>query len=307
MLAFLDLLGPLRDIVGQGTGWLPFQVVPTSTPSPTPLPKLSTNIYEISGYWNRDASTNLPTYIMTLGYAVYNAGTAQAENVTVELKSAEDTLNKLIIPTLNPSSKYSNSITVNVTYDSQRNVEVYATCPQSSDSSSLLAQATLPRSFSADNADMHKLFVTPNEVVVADLEDQIVKDKFILSPNWIALRDWVGDNIDYKNDSSVHDKQDYWQLPKETLTLRSGDCEDFSVLLCSLLRANGWSENDAYVVIGKNSANQYHAWVKIHLDVLGWYNIEPQGDGWCTLIGDFVNLSGYSAEAYFNDQQYHEV
>jgi len=81
-------------------------------------------------------------------------------------------------------------------------------------------------------------------------------------------------------------------------------------LLCSLLRADGWSANDVYVVLGKNKNDEYHAWVKIKIDLLlgsVWYNIEPQGNGWNTLIGDFLSLSGYEAICYFNDSQFHKI
>jgi hypothetical protein len=132
------------------------------------------------------------------------------------------------------------------------------------------------------------------------------KDALLKLKDWIALRDWVGNNIQYQHDDAVHGVRDYWQFGKETVALKTGDCEDFSILLCSLLRAAGYSPNDVYVVIGKNP-NGYHAWVKINLGTLGWYNLEPQENGFATLVGDFLTLSDYHALYEFNDQQFHQI
>ena len=63
---------------------------------------------------------------------------------------------------------------------------------------------------------------------------------------------------------------------------------------------------DVYIFIGKNP-NGYHAWVKINLGSLGWYNLEPQENGFATLVGDFLTLSDYQALYQFNDQQFHQI
>jgi predicted transglutaminase-like cysteine proteinase len=133
------------------------------------------------------------------------------------------------------------------------------------------------------------------------LKNQILEDKFFLTPNWMALRDWVGTNIQYRYDSEAYGRE-HWQLPKETISMRRGDCEDFSILLCSLLRADGWSSNNAFVIVGENNG-AYHAWVRIIWNGIE-YNIEPQVNGWNTLLGDFLDLSGYSAKYRFNDNQF---
>ena len=46
---------------------------------------------------------------------------------------------------------------------------------------------------------------------------------------------WVHRNIWYKKDEQVHGKKEYWQTSEETLRLKSGDCEDFSVLISDAL------------------------------------------------------------------------
>ncbi len=49
--------------------------------------------------------------------------------------------------------------------------------------------------------------------------------------------EWVKNNIAYTTDTS----EDYWQAAWETMDLRSGDCEDHAILLCSIIDALGGS------------------------------------------------------------------
>jgi transglutaminase-like putative cysteine protease len=100
---------------------------------------------------------------------------------------------------------------------------------------------------------------------------------------------------------------EFWQLSPETLITHKGDCEDFAILLCSLLRADGWGTDEVYVVLGRNEEGYYHAWVKVKIPLIGWYNIEPQLNGWNTLLGDYVALRGYTAVYNFNDAEFKEV
>lgn len=66
------------------------------------------------------------------------------------------------------------------------------------------------------------------------LMDDIVRevpDKFYSSTEaWF----WVSDNITYKADL-FFGLTDQWQTPEETLELRTGDCEDFCILLMYFL------------------------------------------------------------------------
>ncbi|HKZ93148.1 MAG TPA: transglutaminase domain-containing protein [Candidatus Bathyarchaeia archaeon] len=253
----------------------------------------------------RSSTTDLPEYSAIVTYSVSNTGNADASSIEVTVRVDGEILSQQPISVLRPSGEYTGSFSLSMEYDSSNTVAIDASCSSSSDSTSIVLDASLLRSPSVpSDQELSKLYITPNEVNVSSTEDNIVSNKFLLLPNWVALRDWVGNNIDYKYDSEAHGKTEFWQLPHETLQLRTGDCEGFSILLCSLLRANGWSENDVYVVLGEQDGS-YHAWVKINLGVLGWYNIEPQADGWNTLIGDFLSLPGYASIGYFNDTQFH--
>ena len=146
-------------------------------------------------------------------------------------------------------------------------------------------------------------FITPNDPSVTNLRDEILQETLaVLTPDWMKFRDWVGNRIDYKYDSDVHGERDFWQFSNETIQLETGDCEDFSILLCSLLRSNGWKTDSVYVIVGKQN-NQYHAWVRLVWNDIQ-YNIEPQGSGFELVIGDVTYLSGYEAVCYFNDQEF---
>src|SRR4030042_1471069 len=74
------------------------------------------------------------------------------------------------------------------------------------------------------------------------------------------IRAWVADNIAYESDKEQWGK-DYWQTPEETLSYRTGDCEDFSILLCSFLRAYGIDAQRVYVALGVDGENDGHAFV----------------------------------------------
>ena len=159
--------------------------------------------------------------------------------------------------------------------------------------------ANITRSF---DKNLSRSFITPQDKSLVELKNKILKNKPISTPNWIALRDWVGTNIRYKNDPEIHGESDYWQFPNETIPLRTGDCEDFSTLLCSLLRADGWSPDKVHVIIGVNN-NQYHAWVRVTWEDLQ-YNIEPQRNGFAIAMGETMSLSGFNAKYYFNDEKF---
>ncbi|MCK4364889.1 MAG: transglutaminase domain-containing protein [Thermoplasmatales archaeon] len=90
-----------------------------------------------------------------------------------------------------------------------------------------------------------------------------------LMDNIKILYGWVCDNIDYKSDNDIWRTRDYYQLPSTTISKRSGDCEDQAILLVSLLRVAGISNDSIQVVIGFVSEiigtkkNMGHAWVEI--------------------------------------------
>jgi transglutaminase-like putative cysteine protease len=257
-------------------------------------------ILMVNGYVDEAAE-----HSYTIAYSVSNLGNATAQNVTLAAVVDSEQQATEQISSLSAGDSANYSMVVSAGSEELHIVSLQASCEDSVDAYSFSFGADVPRTFS-DDAERVKLFVTPREPSVVALKDEVLKGAALKLKDWIALRNWVGDNIQYRHDEDVYGVREYWQFGNETISLKTGDCEDFAILLCSLLRAAGYSANDVYVVIGKN-AEGYHAWVKINLDTIGWYNLEPQENGWATLVGDFLVLSDYHALYQFNDQQFHYV
>ena len=270
-----------------------------SSQQETLKPQLEVSVKENIRYWGTNAASGLPELISDVAFSVLNSGSGPAENVEVITKINGEPTSTLTVALLQPSETYSNSITVNVNYKSAKIVMVNATCSLSSSSKTIIVNANLTRYF---NENLCRSFITPEDQNVVELKNQILKDKPLWALNWMALRDWVGNNIQYRSDLEIHGETEYWQFPNETISLRTGDCEDFSILLCSLLRADGWAPDKVYVIVGESN-NNYHAWVRITWNDLQ-YNIEPQGTGFAIAMGDSLSLSGYNAKYYFNDETF---
>ena len=131
------------------------------------------------------------------------------------------------------------------------------------------------------------------------------------------IRDWVADNIDYLHDEDRWG-EDYWQTPEETLSYSTGDCEDFSVLLCSLLRAYGIGAEQVYVALGVDGDDEEpgHAFLIENWYLDGeWRRIESQWhartSSWRLWFGltqpnfDY-QLDEYEITAAFNDLYYYD-
>jgi len=262
-------------------------------------PKLEVSVKENSSYWERKGASDLSELISQVDFSVSNMGDSLAENVVVTARIDGESVNAFSIELLRPSETFSDSITVSAVNNSARIVTVEALSDLSFATKTLIVNANQTRTF---DKTLCRSFVTPKDKSVIELKDQILRDKTVLTLDWMALRDWVGTNVQYVSDREIHGKNDFWQFPNETIPLRTGDCEDFSLLLCALFRADGWSPDSVYVVIGEQN-NQYHAWVRLVWEDLE-YNIEPQGNGLAIAMGDILSLSGYDANYYFNDEKF---
>jgi hypothetical protein len=128
------------------------------------------------------------------------------------------------------------------------------------------------------------------------------------------IRGWVADNIAYESDEKRCGR-DYWQTPEETLSYRTGDCEDFSILLCSLLRAYGIDAQRVYVALGVDGENDGHAFVIEDWYCDGeWRRVESQAAAQLSsysrlfLSGSYLDsrLDKYEITAVFNDLYWHD-
>lgn len=261
--------------------------------------KLNVDLSE-SGEW-RSSWTDLPLYVSTVAYTVSNYGTATANSIQVAIHIDGVVFKEFSLASLASYNSFADEFSVSVNYDDSKEVSLTASCEGSTDTDTLTVNAILPRTLDSNVA---RLYITPNDPIVQQTLDDILKNPLIF--DWIEIRDWVANKIQYVSDSKTHGASEYWQLPRETLSLRTGDCEDFSILLCALLRANGWDGNEVYVVLGEKDGD-YHAWVKLYVDIIiyqGWQNIDPQ---FGTFEGLFWSPTGYTVKYKFNDVYFTSV
>ena len=147
------------------------------------------------------------------------------------------------------------------------------------------------------------------------LQDAIGPSPYELSQaGFDTIRNWVADNIDYESDQERWGG-DYWQTPEETLSYRTGDCEDFSILLCSLLRAYGIAADRIYVTLGVDGSEDGHSFVIEDWYCDGeWRTIESQAPAQIPSVAWLgglrphpdSELDKYEITVVFNDSHYHE-
>jgi predicted transglutaminase-like cysteine proteinase len=160
-----------------------------------------------------------------------------------------------------------------------------------------------------------KSYITPECPSVKEaLRDIIGEPPYEISQaGFDDIRDWVAINIDYMLDEERWG-EDHWQTPEETLSYYTGDCEDFSILLCSLLRAYGIDAERIYVALGIDGEGDGHAFLIEDWNHEGeWQRIEPQApaqiSSWHLWLGPLnphpdSKLSKYEITAVFNDLYY---
>lgn len=267
---------------------------------------ISVDLYEKNSQWIRDYITDLPYCWSTITYSVSNYGTASASDVQYTVYVNGDIYLQNTISTLASQASFSDQFSVQMEYDDQCQISLVASCGDSNDTVSFVHEATLPRS--PASANLKKLYITPDDQIVKNTADEIMQEKFLLYPGWMAIKDWVATNIEYSYDSHIHGTRDYWQLPQETIQSGYGDCEDFSILMVSLLRAAGWSIDEAYVVVGCETEGGCHAWVRLNVDIIGWQNLEPQyGTAGWLFLQDFFWLGSFDDVYGFNDVDYESL
>jgi len=152
--------------------------------------------------------------------------------------------------------------------------------------------------------DSVKAYITPDDPVVQRQLSDILKGRLWVLTDYGAIRSWVAEHIRYVSDQEAHGVSEYWQLPRETLERRTGDCEDFAILLCTFLRAYGYSVEEVYVVVGLYGRS-CHAYLALWSPEKGWGMQEPQSGSWVEFFfGTAWWLDQYEVVYSFNDK-YH--
>jgi len=295
--AFIDIIQfwiDLPQLILKPTA--PEEIAPEAKPTEPTQPKttkppqyvsLRVDVSVSDGTWSRNPTTDLPTYNVRVSYVVSNHGTKYASDVRILVKVGGQTQRSEEVD-IAPNAYYRGQVALQLDYDTAKTLTVTATCEDSTDSDALTINAMLPR---AVHDEVAKLFITPNDPVIKAKVKEILSSKPFWISDWKALRDWVGNNIEYEYDSVSHGYKEYWQLPRETLMRGKGDCEDQAILLASMLRACGYGADEVYVVCGI-VPDGGHAWVSFKIiDVLGkeiWKTLEPTAGGF--IVSDLSDL-----------------
>ena len=93
-------------------------------------------------------------------------------------------------------------------------------------------------------------YITPNDPVIKDLARRFETP--------VQAFKHVVRSIEYRLE-----RKDVWRLPRETLRLGYGDCEDLSNLLTSILRAMGYPAKSVIYAIRANGKTYYHVATKL--------------------------------------------
>jgi len=160
-----------------------------------------------------------------------------------------------------------------------------------------------------------KCYITPECSAVSECLQSIVGEPphEPTKEGFDAIRDWVAHSLQYETDEDRAGQKDYWESPAEILTdPRVGDCEEFSILLCTLLRAYGIGADRVYLVIGVDGETGAHAFLMEDWYLDGeWRALDPQDPAQSPLgafrlpLGD-SRLDRYEIVAGFNDVHYYD-
>jgi len=130
-------------------------------------------------------------------------------------------------------------------------------------------------------------------VQVDDPEVREIARVLVQAGNFIeATHEFVNSFTGYRREVG-----DFWTLPSEMLSARAGDCDDSSILLCSLLR-NYLPAEKVFVGFGVwsiNGSNNGHAWVVVQAEDGTDMVLESTAHPRTSLRGKYI------LDAMFND------
>ena len=164
-----------------------------------------------------------------------------------------------------------------------------------------------------------RVLITINDPVVKAKVEDITRLAVTTGEKQQAIFEYVRKEITYVTEGNPKEwkypqpflqfKPEFWQLPRETIEWGSGDCEDQSILLCTMMRMAGVPASNVRVVLGLlhvSGGVGGHAWVEFKM-----------GDTWFALESTSVYFNYMEKTLYyslfspdimgwFNDEEYYE-
>ena len=162
-----------------------------------------------------------------------------------------------------------------------------------------------------------RVLITLTDPVVTAKVDEVTEPSDTEEENEEAIFKYVQNRIEYMTEgnpkkwsypkSFLQHRFDFWQLPRETIEWKSGDCEDQSILLCTMLRIVGVPASDVRVALGSvqfAGGESGHAWVELYTGGT-WYVLDATGSAWNYISLDrYYELFSVDVWGWFNDQDY---
>lgn len=124
-------------------------------------------------------------------------------------------------------------------------------------------------SYSVYESKDPRIFVDLNDSLVTETLDQIITPSMGNAEKARAIFNYTRDEIKKEDRLIRNGRIDYWNYPKNIIQSKKGEYEDKIILLVSMLRASGFSENDVEVVGAKiNLLNSTSSdiWVELKLN-----------------------------------------
>lgn len=164
-----------------------------------------------------------------------------------------------------------------------------------------------------------RIFITVNDPVVKAQVEEVTRLCTSMEEKQLAVFEYVRKEIEYVTEGNpkkwsypqpyLQYKFDFWQFPRETIEWRKGDCEDQSILLCTMMRAAGVSASNVRVVVGiiyGDGGSGGHAWVEFKMGDT-WYVLESTVS-YLNYIEQSVYYNLFSPDVlgWFNDEEYYE-
>ncbi len=163
-----------------------------------------------------------------------------------------------------------------------------------------------------------RVIITLDDPVVRAKTDELTGSYSTIEEKQDALFQYIRKEIEYVTEgnpkkysyprSFLQFKFDFWQLPRETIEWGSGDCEDYSILLCTMMRMVGVPAENVRVVLGVVTfpgGRAGHAWVEFKRGDQ-WYVLETTSPSWNYVTkARYYELFSPELWGWFNDQEHH--